>query len=79
MTMKRKSPWRPHRPSDAAELKPSRFLPGDPVILDDGTSARVEYARSDGMCCLTLPSGKKEWVHEDVLQFAPGFQPTRRR
>jgi hypothetical protein len=73
---------RPRKPrlfSNAQDAKPPRFWPGDPVLLDDGTSAKVEHARSDGMCCLMLPSGKREWVHEDVLRFAPGFNPTRRR
>lgn len=76
--MKRR-PWKNHRHSDAAALQPPKFWPGDPVMLDDGTSAKVEYARSDGLVCITLPSGRKEWLHEDVLQWAPGFQPTRRR
>jgi hypothetical protein len=75
--MKRKT--KPYHYVDEAKIRQPRFLPGDPVVLDDGTGATVEYARSDGMCCLTLASGKREWVHEDILQFAPGFAPVRRR
>ena len=71
--------WHKSKPSHAAELKPPRFWPGDPVVLADGTHATVEFGRSDGQCCLMLPSGRHEWVHEDCLQFAPGFAPVRRR
>jgi hypothetical protein len=65
--------------SDAATLKAPKFLPGDPVILDDGTNARVDFARSDGQVCILLESGKREWVHEDVLRWPASFQPSRRR
>jgi hypothetical protein len=71
--------WKPHYHSDEAASLPPKYWPGDPVILDDGTSATVEYARRDGMVCVMLPSGKHEWLHEDCVQWAPSFQPTRRR
>ena len=73
-----KKKWKPHAHSDEAVVVPPKYWPGDPVVLDDGSSARVEFSRSDGMCCLTLPSGKREWLHEDTIQFAPGFTPERR-
>jgi hypothetical protein len=72
---------RPRLPSNEATLKAPRFLPGDPIIsVDDGTPGRIDFSRSDGTCCVTWDdSGKREWVHEDVLNFAPGFAPVRRR
>ena len=81
MTVKRKSPRKPRIPSDASELQQPRFWPGDPIVaIDDGTPGRVEYARHDAMCCVVWDaSGKREWVHEDVIQWPANFQPTRRR
>jgi hypothetical protein len=67
--------------SDTAELRAPRFLPGDPVLdIDDpGEIGIVEFARSDGNICLRWPSGRKEWLHESRLMWAPGFTPLRRR
>jgi hypothetical protein len=81
MSIKRKSPWRPCIPSNEATMQAPKFLAGDPIVsIDDGEPGRVEFARHDAMCCVTWDaSGRREWVHEDVLQFAPGFAPVRRR
>jgi hypothetical protein len=81
MTVKRKGPWKPHRHSDEATLQAPKFLAGDPIVsVDDGTPGRVEFARHDAMCCVTWDdSGRREWVHEAVLAWAPGFAPVRRQ
>jgi hypothetical protein len=81
MTVKRKSPWKPHRHSDEATMRQPRFLPGDPIVdVGDGSTGRIDFSRSDGTCCVTWDhSSRREWVHEDALTFAPGFTPTRRR
>ena len=75
---------RPRKPrvfSDAVELKPPTFMPGDPIVaLDDGATGRVEFARSDGQVCVVWDhSQRREWCHEDSLRFAPGVQPRRRQ
>jgi hypothetical protein len=65
---------------DNAPSRSPRFLAGDPVVDADGTRGRVEYSRRDAQVCVVWDhSGKREWCHEDVLQLAPGFQPTGRR
>jgi hypothetical protein len=74
-----KKKWKPHFHSDEATVQPPKYWPGDPVMLDDGTHAIVEYARRDGQVCLMLPSGRREWQHEDCLRWPASFQPTRRR
>ena len=79
MTMKRKSSWRPHRPSDAAELKPLKYLPGDPIVTATGATGRVMYATARGDVFIELSDGRKLCQHQDTLDFAPGFAPTRRR
>jgi hypothetical protein len=74
--------WKPvYRHSDAVDLQPPKFLPGDPVIsIDDGTAGKVEYARHDAMCCVVWDgSGQREWLHEDLLRWPADFQPVRRR
>ena len=72
---------RPRFNSDVPTLQPPKYLPGDPIVaVDDGTPGRIDFSRSDGTCCVTWDhSGTREWVHEDVLQFAPGFTPVRQR
>jgi hypothetical protein len=69
------------RHSDPAELQPPRYWPGDLVqeIGEPDEIAVVEFSRSDGQICLQWPSGRKEWLHTDVLEFAPGFTPKGRR
>lgn len=71
---------KPYVPSNATALKPPTFLPGDPIVdIGDGATGRVEFARSDGQCCIVWDhSGRREWVHEDTIRFAPGFTPTGR-
>jgi hypothetical protein len=78
--MKRRR-WKNHRHSDEATMQPPKYWPGDPIVsVDDGTPGRVEYARHDAMVCVMWDhSGKREWLHEAALQFAPGFAPVRRR
>ena len=73
-------PQKLHPPSNEAVQAP-KFLPGDPVVaLDDDSTGRVEYARHDGQVCVVWDhSSLREWVHEDEIQWPPGFQPTRRR
>jgi hypothetical protein len=73
-------PWKDHRHSDEATMQPPKFLPGDPVVDAEGTSGRVEFARHDGQVCVVWDhSGRREWVHEDTLQWPANFQPARRR
>jgi hypothetical protein len=69
------------RHSNEAALPQPTFLPGDLVqeIGEPDETAVVEFSRHDGQVCLQWPSGRKEWLHTDVLQFAPGFAPVRRR
>ena len=73
-----------HRPSQPlfrndVALPAPRYLPGDPVqdASEPDEIAIVEFSRQDGQVCLRWPSGRKEWLHESVLQFAPGFSPKR--
>jgi hypothetical protein len=50
------------------------------VAIDDHASGRVEFARHDRQVCVVWDhSGRREWLHEDVLAWAPGFTPARRR
>jgi hypothetical protein len=74
-------PWKNHRYSDAATQRPPKYLPEDPIVaIDDNASGRVEFARHDGQVCVVWDhSGRREWLHEDELAWAPGFQPTQRR
>ena len=76
-----KKKWKPSIHSDEPDPQPPKFWPGDPIVaLDDGTTGRVEFARRDRMiCCVWDHSGRREWCHEEALEFAPGFQPIRRR
>jgi hypothetical protein len=76
-----KKKWKPHLHSDEATMQAPKYWPGDQVqdASDPDEIAVVEFSRHDGQVCLRWPSGRKEWLHEDVLQFAPGFAPTRRR
>jgi hypothetical protein len=57
-----------------------KFLPGDPVRdVEDLTPGKVEYSRGDGMCCIVWDeTGSREWVSEAMIEFQPGFEPTRR-
>jgi hypothetical protein len=76
-----KKKWKPHVHSDAATLRPPKFLAGDPIVdIGDGTSGRVEFARHDGQVCVIWDhSSKREWCHEDTLAWPASFQPLRRQ
>ena len=46
----------------------TKFRAGD-IVHDKvgGEIGVVEFARSDGRCCVQWPSGTREWIHEDSL------------
>jgi hypothetical protein len=76
----KRRPWKPLFRNDVA-LPPPKYWPGDQVrdADDPDEIAIVEFSRHDGQVCLRWPSGRKEWLDQSRLQFAPGFAPVRRR
>ena len=79
MSMRRKSPWRPGRPSNAADMQPPKYLAGDPVRTRDGKQGIVGHLRRDGLVHVAFKDGTHDFIHQDDLSFDTGFAPVRRR
>jgi hypothetical protein len=79
MSMRRKSPWRPGRSSNTADVQPPKYLAGDPVRTADGRQGIVGHSRRDDLVHVAFKDGGHDFIHQDDLSFDTGFDPVRRR
>jgi hypothetical protein len=48
--------------------RPPDYQAGDPVrAVDDDTLGTIQFARTDGWCCVVWQTGRREWVHTSQL------------